>query len=40
MQNPMFPDILGMVFCGNLFIFAFNQNKASWNNFPERFLSF
>lgn len=24
MQNPMFPDILGMVFCGNLFIFALN----------------
>jgi hypothetical protein len=29
MQNPMFPDILGMVFCGNLFIFALNIEKVA-----------
>ena len=29
MQNPMFPDILGMVFCGNLFILALNIEKVA-----------
>jgi len=29
MQNPMFPDILGMAFCGNLFIFALNIEKVA-----------